>query len=72
DYHVDSSLSHRGAASLNPQGFTHPSPLPDSEDLQPEYVNVSPGGDEDVVYSQIYSSQQPEGSANIRTSLENK
>ncbi|XP_048670606.1 Fc receptor-like protein 2 [Marmota marmota marmota] len=72
DYHVDSSLSHRGAASLNPQGFTHPSLLPDSEDLQPEYVNVSPGGDEDVVYSQIYSSQQPEGSANIRTSLENK
>uniref|UniRef100_A0A8D2AM64 Fc receptor like 2 n=1 Tax=Sciurus vulgaris TaxID=55149 RepID=A0A8D2AM64_SCIVU len=61
----------RGAASPNPQEFTHSSSLPGTEELQPVYVNVIPG-DMDVVYSQICSSQPLGGSANTRTSSENK
>ncbi|XP_062961925.1 LOW QUALITY PROTEIN: Fc receptor-like protein 2 [Cynocephalus volans] len=51
----------RGASSPNPQEFTHSSPLADMEELQPVYVNVGPVG-VDVVYSQVWSIQQPEES----------
>ncbi|XP_038398831.1 Fc receptor-like protein 2 isoform X2 [Canis lupus familiaris] len=62
----------RDASSANPQGSIRPSSLPDTEELQPEYVNVNPV-DVDVVYSQVWSIQPPEDSANIRrTILENK
>nr|XP_055218796.1 Fc receptor-like protein 2 isoform X12 [Gorilla gorilla gorilla] len=61
----------RGASRPNPQEFTYSSPTPDMEELQPVYVNVG-SVDVDVVYSQVWSIQQPEGSANIRTLLENK
>ncbi|XP_047286229.1 Fc receptor-like protein 2 isoform X9 [Homo sapiens] len=61
----------RGASRPNPQEFTYSSPTPDMEELQPVYVNVG-SVDVDVVYSQVWSMQQPESSANIRTLLENK
>uniref|UniRef100_F7GEL5 Fc receptor like 2 n=1 Tax=Callithrix jacchus TaxID=9483 RepID=F7GEL5_CALJA len=61
----------RGASRPNPQASTHSSPIPDMEELQPVYANVG-SVDTDVVYSQVWSSQQPEDSANIRTFLENK
>nr|XP_025859071.1 Fc receptor-like protein 2 [Vulpes vulpes] len=62
----------RDASSANPQGSIRSSSLPDTEELQPEYVNVNPV-DVDVVYSQVWSIQPPEDSANIRrTILENK
>ncbi|XP_077797825.1 Fc receptor-like protein 2 isoform X4 [Macaca mulatta] len=71
DYHAVNSLSHRGDCRLNPQEFTYSSPIPKTEELQPVYVNVG-SVDMDVVYSQVWSIQQPESSANIRTLLENK
>lgn len=71
DYHAVNSLSHRGDCRLNPQEFTYSSPIPKMEELQPVYVNVG-SVDVDVVYSQVWSIQQPESSANIRTLLENK
>nr|XP_045255804.1 Fc receptor-like protein 2 isoform X1 [Macaca fascicularis] len=71
DYHAVNSLSHRGDCRLNPQEFTYSSPIPKMEELQPMYVNVG-SVDVDVVYSQVWSIQQPESSANIRTLLENK
>ncbi|XP_063480999.1 Fc receptor-like protein 2 isoform X4 [Symphalangus syndactylus] len=61
----------RGASRQNPQELTYSSPTPDMEELQPVYVNVG-SVDVDVVYSPVWSIQQPEGSANIRTLLENK
>nr|XP_055218787.1 Fc receptor-like protein 2 isoform X11 [Gorilla gorilla gorilla] len=51
----------RGASRPNPQEFTYSSPTPDMEELQPVYVNVG-SVDVDVVYSQVWSIQQPEGS----------
>ncbi|XP_044771947.1 Fc receptor-like protein 2 [Neomonachus schauinslandi] len=59
------------ASSTNPQEPTHSSSLSDMEEMQPEYVNVGPV-DVDVVYSQVWSMQPPEDSANTRTILENK
>ncbi|XP_012415298.1 Fc receptor-like protein 2 isoform X1 [Trichechus manatus latirostris] len=44
---------------------THPSPLTVTEELQPAYMNVG-AADTDVVYSQVWCTQQTEGSANIR------
>ncbi|XP_016857806.1 Fc receptor-like protein 2 isoform X5 [Homo sapiens] len=51
----------RGASRPNPQEFTYSSPTPDMEELQPVYVNVG-SVDVDVVYSQVWSMQQPESS----------
>ncbi|XP_073903865.1 Fc receptor-like protein 2 isoform X2 [Castor canadensis] len=65
DYHVISSLFHRGADVPNPQESTHSSPIPAIEELQPVYVNVDPVG-VDVIYSQVWTSQHPESSANAR------
>ncbi|XP_032701529.1 Fc receptor-like protein 2 isoform X3 [Lontra canadensis] len=62
----------RDASSANPQESTHTSSLPDIEELQPDYVNVGPI-DVDMVYSQVWSIQPPEDSANTRRMiLENK
>uniref|UniRef100_A0A2K6KDS5 Fc receptor like 2 n=1 Tax=Rhinopithecus bieti TaxID=61621 RepID=A0A2K6KDS5_RHIBE len=68
------SLFHKISGSdctLNPQEFTYSIPIPKTEELQPVYVNVG-SVDVDVVYSQVWSIQQPESSANIRTLLEDK
>ncbi|XP_030873990.1 Fc receptor-like protein 2 [Leptonychotes weddellii] len=67
------SVTHvsRDASSTNPQEPTHSSSLSDMEETQPEYVNVGPV-DVDVVYSQVWSMQPLEDSANTRTTLENK
>ncbi|XP_059001098.1 Fc receptor-like protein 2 isoform X1 [Mustela lutreola] len=68
--HAPSLLFLRDASSANPQESTHASSLPDIEELQPDYVNVGPI---DVVYSQVWSIQPPEDSANTRRMiLENK
>ncbi|ELW47812.1 Fc receptor-like protein 2 [Tupaia chinensis] len=62
---------HRAASSRNPQEPTPSSPLPATEEQQSEYVNVG-SIDVDVIYSQVWSIQQPEVSANIRRTLENE
>ncbi|XP_004416017.1 PREDICTED: Fc receptor-like protein 2 [Odobenus rosmarus divergens] len=67
------SVTHapRDASSTNPQEPTHSNSLSDMEEMEPEYVNVGPV-DVDVVYSQVWSTQPPEDSANTRTILKNK
>nr|XP_036872647.1 Fc receptor-like protein 2 isoform X1 [Manis javanica] len=55
----------RDASGPNPQESPHSSPLPATEELQPVYANVDPV-EADVVYSQVWSIQLAEGSANTR------